>query len=112
MVRSKSEAIISEFLNKNGIKFAYEEPLYLRDADGRTTVRYPDFTLYLASGRIIYWEHLGMLKDESYRETVWKKFALYYSNDIVPGSNLIITCDSGTGGIDIAAILQIIGALK
>lgn len=112
MVRSKSEAIISEFLNKNGIKFAYEEPLYLHDADGRTTVRYPDFTLYLANGRIIYWEHLGMLKDESYRKAVWKKFALYYSNDIVPGSNLIITCDSSTGGIDIAAILQIIGSLK
>ena len=112
MVRSKSEAIISEFLNKNGIKFAYEEPLYLRDADGRTAVRYPDFTLYLADGRIIYWEHLGMLKDEGYREAVWKKFVLYYSNDIVPGSNLIITCDSSTGGIDIAAILQIIGSLK
>lgn len=112
MVRSKSEAIISEILNKNGIEFAYEEPLYLRDADGRTTVRYPDFTLYLANGKIIYWEHLGMLKDEGYRESVWKKFVLYYSNDIVPGSNLIITCDSGTGGIDIAAIMQIIESLK
>ena len=112
MVRSKSEAIISEFLNRSGIDFAYEEPLYLYDTDGRTTVRYPDFTLYLADGRIIYWEHLGMLKNESYREAVWKKFVLYYSNDIVPGSNLIITCDSGTGGIDIAAIMQIISVLK
>lgn len=112
MVRSKSEAIISEFLNKNGIRFAYEEPLYLRDADGRTTVRYPDFTIYLADGRIIYWEHLGMLMNEDYREAVWKKLALYYSNDIVPGSNLIITCDSSTGGIDIAAILRIIESLK
>ena len=111
MVRSKSEAILAELFNKYGLSFKYEEPLYLYDEYGIRVVRYPDFTIYLKDGRIIYWEHLGMLTDENYRANTYKKLELYYANGILPGSNLIITCDDMDGAIDIESISKIVESL-
>lgn len=111
MVRSKSEAILAELFNKYGLSFKYEEPLYLYDEYGIRVVRYPDFTIYLKDGRIIYWEHLGMLTDENYRSNTYKKLELYYANGILPGSNLVITCDDMDGAIDIESISKIVESL-
>ncbi len=62
MVRSKSEVIIANLLHERYIPFKYEVPLYAPDG----TFYIPDFTI-IWNGEEWYWEHLGMLDREEYR---------------------------------------------
>ena len=106
-VRSKSEIVIADALSNAGVSFAYEKPLTL----GGTT-RYPDFTIDdEVSGRVIYWEHLGMLDRADYRKSWERKLAWYRSNGIIPategeGQNgmLVMTTESTTSGFDASAV--------
>jgi len=72
MVRSKSEVIIANLLHDKDIPFEYEVPL--RALDG--TFYLPDFTLKLR-GETWYWEHWGMLFNQSYRAHRDKKLDWY-----------------------------------
>ncbi|MBQ9766209.1 MAG: hypothetical protein IJW18_08435 [Lachnospiraceae bacterium] len=90
-VRSKSEAIIADILNSKGIPYRYEYPLEL--SGGKTY--YPDFTLLNVHTREeVYWEHLGMMGDNSYAEKAIQKIATYIQNGIFPGKNLILTYET------------------
>lgn len=73
-VRSKSEVFIAEKLYENKIEFKYETPL---TADGKTY--YPDFTIYFGKNAI-YWEHFGMLSDETYAQKTDLKIKWYQKN--------------------------------
>ena len=108
MFRSKSEAMIAELLYKAGIPFYYESRLVLYDEWGEKKVYYPDFTIILPDGRVIYWEHFGRMDSSEYREKNYKKLSVYHFNDIYPPANLIITMESRKGGMDAAAVHQII----
>ncbi|QFJ54311.1 hypothetical protein [Pseudobutyrivibrio xylanivorans] len=62
MVRSKSEKIIADALDKYGVPYQYEPMLEL----GYNTV-YPDFVvLNVRTRKTIYWEHLGIVSDMEY----------------------------------------------
>ena len=62
-VRSKSELIIANMLEQNGIPYRYEYPLMLK---GMGTVR-PDFTcLNIRTRKEYIWEHLGMMDNIAY----------------------------------------------
>lgn len=111
-VRSKSEAVITEKLEENNVKFQYEKPLYLYDANGEMQIRYPDFTIYTKDGRKVFWEHFGMMMNSGYRNAAYRKLELYYDNGIIPGSNLIITEDGKNGALDTAAISKIVRGLN
>jgi energy-coupling factor transporter ATP-binding protein EcfA2 len=77
---SKSEVIIANCLNKyvNEITYAYENKLEIKSS--RRTIK-PDFTIeHIASGRTFYWEHLGMMTMDSYREK-WEKKKQGYLDD-------------------------------
>lgn len=90
-VRSKSEVIIADILNREGIPYRYEYPIQLK---GRGRV-YPDFTvLNVRKRKEIYWEHLGMMDDTNYVESALQKIALYEQNGIFPGDNLILTYET------------------
>ena len=79
-VRSKSEVIIADILNQEGIPHRYEYPLQLKGW-GRV---YPDFTvLNVRERKEIYWEHLGMMDDPNYVENALQKLALYQQNGIL-----------------------------
>jgi ATP-dependent exoDNAse (exonuclease V) alpha subunit len=62
-VSSKIELIIYQALQKSGLNFKYEFPL---EIPGLPYKIHPDFTIYLQNGKIIYWEHLGMLDLRKY----------------------------------------------
>lgn len=109
-VRSKSEALIAEMLKRHGIDFEYEAALELLDEYGAPDVRYPDFTLHIGD-ETIYWEHMGMLADDGYRAAAERKMHLYFINDIMPGSNLIVTCDDSSGKIDMVGVSRIVESL-
>ena len=110
-VRSKSELIIAEALSNAGIEFEYEKPLSLGGS-----IRYPDFTIDdEISGRIIFWEHLGMLEREDYRRSWEKKLAWYRSQGVLPadegaGPNgiLVTTSESSSAGFDSLQVQAVI----
>lgn len=110
---SKSEVIIADHLFYNKVNYAYEQ--ILRDENGREIK--PDFTIEDPdTGRVFYWEHLGLLTKENYRNK-WKlKESWYRDNGIVPLDEakdeddkiLITTKDKPDGGIDSKEIKDII----
>ncbi len=100
-VRSKNEMTIYEMLQFFKLNVRYEMALELEETihetDGTVTVRkvtiYPDFTIFLPDGTVIYWEHFGLLDRDEYRGDFTDKLKLYYDNGIYPPKNLIITMD-------------------
>ena len=85
---------------------------------GRIT-KYPDFTIEDDNtGETYYWEHLGMLSDQSYRrwwneKLIWLKEKGFPPKEEGGGQRgtLIITEDSADGGIDSTAVSRLIEEL-
>jgi hypothetical protein len=87
MVRSKSEVIITNMLAERDIPFRYEVPLFAPDG----TFYLPDFTV-TARGEAWYWEHLGRLDQEAYRNH-WETKKAWYDR-FFPG-RLFVTTEGG-----------------
>lgn len=89
-VRSKSEALIADRLFNAKIPYRYEQLLML---DLRTNLfYYPDFTILNTRTRqVYYWEHLGLLGDNSYCDDNIKKLCDYADYGIIHGKNLILS---------------------
>lgn len=99
MVRSKSEVIVANILDKMKIEYFYEEVL---NVNGKNYI--PDFTLHY-KGKTAYLEHLGMLKDKSYKNHWEEKKSNYTSIGIKESEgNLIITEDGLDGSLDASLI--------
>ena len=91
-VRSKTEIIIADTLNRMQVPYIYEFPVNLR---GFGTV-HPDFTVLNIRLRKTYcWEHLGMMDDPEYAADALRKINAYIRNGYLPGENLIITHETG-----------------
>ena len=104
IVRSKSEVIVYNMLIGAGFEPEYERRLVF--ADGTAVL--PDFTIETAAG-VVYWEHLGMLGDDSYRRHWEWKRQLYATNGISEEQgNLILSQDDIFGAIDTQKIARII----
>lgn len=99
MVRSKSEVIVADILDKLGIDYKYEKTLEIK---GKKYI--PDFTLSY-QGKNAYLEHLGMLGNTTYNEH-WQEKKENYSQAGISeeNGNLIITQDGQNGSLDAAAI--------
>ena len=116
MVSSKSELAIANILfsfEKEGL-FTYEVEPKLPFDDGRG--RWADFKID-AEGEIWYWEHCGLMDDESYRIRWSTKIRLYANNgfSIFSSENssgrLIVTEDGREHGLDTSAIQQLVKTL-
>lgn len=111
MVRSKSEVIVADLFKRLGVRYEYEQTLTMEDGSWRV----PDFTIPLPGGKVVYWEHLGMLGEEAYREDWQRKLSWYAKHGIRPwrdgggprGTLSWSTESRTTGGIDSAAIEQL-----
>ncbi len=89
-VRSKSESMIVQCLEKHHIPFRYECALEL---DGH--IVYPDFTIYQPiKNREIYWEHFGRADDPEYRENLTFKTNQFLKHQLIPNDNLILTYET------------------
>lgn len=98
IVRSKSEILIADRLYAAKIPYHYEKRLEL---NGGATSRLPDFTiLHPYTLETYYWEHLGLMHDEEYRQKAKDKIELYALNGIIQGKNLIITFETGTNQLN------------
>ena len=87
-VRSKTEILIANALNKYNIPYRYECPLYL---NGFGWI-HPDFTVLNVRHRKEYfWEHMGKMDNPEYIENALRRIDMYEKNDIFPGDKLILT---------------------
>ena len=102
--RSKSEAIIARRLHAHGLHFEYEKKLRIKDRYGNWKSLYPDFTIWLDDGRIIYLEHAGKFQDEGYMERFKARLMDYHAMNILLSRDLFITVDGPKGDIDIEAV--------
>ena len=103
-VRSKSEVMIADALDRAGIPYRYECPLYL---DSCTI--HPDFTiLRIRDRKEIYWEHLGMMDDPEYCANALQRIRLYEVNDINCGIDIIYTMEIGKMPINLSVIRHVI----
>ncbi|MCR4781657.1 MAG: hypothetical protein K5851_02750 [Lachnospiraceae bacterium] len=104
-VRSKSEVLIANTLNKHGIPYRYECPIQLKN--GR--LKYPDFTvLNVRSRQEFIWEHFGRMGDPNYVSNSLKKLKEYEKIGYVLGVNLLITMEDSNNPISTNTIEQII----
>lgn len=98
MVRSKSEVIISNILFERGIPFKYEISLFAPDG----TFYLPDFTITW-NGEDWYWEHLGLMEMDEYKNH-WETKQQWYNKNF-PG-RLVTTQEAGTLSQDAKALIE------
>ncbi len=98
MVRSKSEVIIANLLHERDIPFEYELPLYAPDG----TFYLPDFTVKVR-GQTWFWEHLGRMDLQKYRDHWATKEAWYQKH--FPGQ-LVTTSETSTLSADAAGVIE------
>lgn len=104
MVRSKSEVLIDMALYMHKIPFRYECALHL---EGVTY--YPDFTIrHPKTGAYYYWEHFGLMDEESYVQKTFSKLYSYSTNGLIPSINLITTYETKDNPLSIEMIEKII----
>lgn len=105
MVRSKSEALIYNFLLRLGITFVYELPVKTR-----TRTRFPDFTLLseVDYKTVILIEHQGMMNEPEYRDRFRDRVYDYLKANYISGINIYYTFDSIDGSVNMMPILDII----
>lgn len=90
-VRSKSEKILADYFDRNGILYKYECPLRLKGFG----IVHPDFTfLSRRTMEEIYWEHDGRMDDPGYAQNAVRKILAYEENGIYPGERLILTFET------------------
>ena len=104
LVRSKSEAMIANALYNEGILFLYEPDVKIRNK-----IYHPDFLLFLSSGKIVIFEHAGMMFDkasESLYTDVERNDAINYTQNFaakiynyilggwILGINLFVTSET------------------
>ncbi len=100
-VRSKSELIIANMLEQNGVRYRYEYPLML---NGLGTVR-PDFLCLNKRTRKEYiWEHFGMMDNIAYANKNIAKIQTYEQNGFLAGKNMIMTFESSLTPLGSSAI--------
>ncbi len=92
-VRSKSEIMIADALNRHNIPYRYEYPIHLAGAG----VVHPDFLcLNVRERKEVLWEHNGMMSDTDYSENAIKRIGKYTLAGFHPGKNLILTFESSS----------------
>jgi hypothetical protein len=86
-VRSKSERTIADLLYRNKIPFRYEAELLIGN-----NVRRPDFSINrFSDGKLVVWEHFGLMDQEEYRQKTTDKLHFYIRHGFFPSDNLICT---------------------
>lgn len=93
-VRSKSEKIIADELDRHGIPYHYEKPLLLR-VDGQMKEFHPDFTaMNVTTGEVKYLEHLGLMDNPNYYGNALAKLDAYERNGLLIGRDVLLLHES------------------
>ena len=90
-VRSKSEILIADALQRHDVPYLCEYPVY----NNGVIFAAPDFKcLNKRLRKVYYWEHLGMLGDQDYADRNVKKMDKYILADDFDENRLILTFET------------------
>lgn len=104
-VRSKSELIIADTLERRGIPYRYEYPVNLKEIG---TV-HPDFyCLNIRTREEICWEHFGMMDDPEYAQNAVGKINAYAKSGYIQGKNFVYTMETSQNPISSRIVEKII----
>lgn len=104
-VRSKSEILIANALERKQIPYKYECPILLKELG----IIHPDFTaLNVKKRKIIYWEHLGKMDDPDYARKNTFRINIYQKHGIYLGDSLIVTMETSTLPLDVKLVDELI----
>ena len=104
-VRSKSEVIIANALERMGVPYRYEYPVWIPGM-GRV---YADFTcLNVRQRKEMIWEHFGMMTKEKYAEKTVDKQISYMMNGLTLGQNFISTFETTGRPLNTRYVEQVI----
>ena len=102
--KSKSEMLIASILTSYNIEFKYE--VTIRHGYRKL---YPDFVIKRPKdGKIFYWEHAGVTKNEDYVRDLHGKLDDYHAEGINLWDNLILSFDKPDGSLDMDYIDKIV----
>lgn len=105
-VRSKSESLIASQLEFNKVPYRYEAKLIVGNKS-----YYPDFTILKPrDGRILYWEHFGMVNDPEYNLKIEGKLTEYKRIGLLPWVDYISTFDDDNGSLNSGMIKKLINS--
>ena len=109
MVRSKSEALIYNYLLDMGVTFIYELPLRIT-YNGKQSLLLPDFTILSEDDykTVIFIEHQGMMSTPFYRDKFNESVYKYWLNNYIAERDVFFTFDSPNGTLDDRPIRDII----
>jgi|LSQX01.3.fsa_nt_gb hypothetical protein len=92
-VRSKSELIIADTLNRFNIPYRYECPI---ESSGNGTI-HPDFScLNVRTRKEFLWEHNGMMSDSEYADYAIRRIEMYALDGYFLGENLLLTFETSS----------------
>lgn len=104
-VRSKSEKIIGDLLERNNIPYVYEAKIQLKNGESV----YPDFLLFNSStNQIFLYEHFGKMDDLEYQSKTLNKIMIYQQNGYWFGENLLYSFESSTLLLNTKLILSML----
>ena len=112
-VRSKSEVIIANILyqHRNNIIYKYEKPLEIIE-NGRKKTIYPDFTIMnVHTGKVVYWEHAGIMDDAVYANDFVRKMNLYVTNGLMIGKDVVVSFETNENALDIWVVKKMVSNL-
>lgn len=92
LVRSKSEKIIADALDAAGVPYLYEVRLELGD---RRSVVVDFVILNVRTGKVCFYEHLGIMGDPGYANRNTDKVNAYILDGYIPGDNFLYTFETG-----------------
>ena len=95
--------VIANALYAFGLPFYAEEELLLG-----VWSYYPNFTIMLPDGSLIFWEYWGLLDREKYRHDNAEKLLAYHEHNLILGRNLIVTNDDKDGNCHSDIVYDII----
>ncbi len=104
LVRSRAERKIANELYDRGISYLYEQTMVIQ---GKRIL--PDFIIFL-NGKMIIWEHLGMLDIPEYAAKWERKRVFYETIGYIEGVNLIVTTEKTIDGLSIQNVLDKLNA--
>lgn len=104
-VRSKSEKIIADMLEKYKVPYVYEPSIHLKSG----SIVYPDFLILNRRLRkqFIY-EHFGIMSDSQYSDRTIEKISIYQQNGYFPGDNFLFSMESQNKPLDTRCIEKMI----
>lgn len=113
LVRSKSEVIIANalFQKKDELLYVYEAELAL-NVGVKKVIFHPDFkVLNIRTGRIVYWEHFGMLDNPYYASDFTNKINTYINSGYILGKDLFISVETSEIPLDTRSVKRIINEI-